>query len=192
MAAMTSNHKKATMTLQFKIETCNKNRLPQSLGQSSICICYQPSWIAAITKNNQNGYQDGWQHDNWLKMATKGPIQLNYYFTDVWVNVTSCEFSLIQLVTKLKFVTPWYFRFWNTEHQSAEDTPVLDVWRCPFFSMLCHPHAVKCLCATPADLLVAWQADPFSQLLFLSVGIRPALAFETRVLTHSLLPELPS
>ena len=48
----TRNSQKWTpFSLSLKIETCNKNQAPLSLGQSTTPTCCQLSWMAAINRN---------------------------------------------------------------------------------------------------------------------------------------------
>ena len=51
MAAITRNHKLATIDLLLKI-TYNKNQTIVSLGQFSIKTC-QPSWVVDISRSNK-------------------------------------------------------------------------------------------------------------------------------------------
>ena len=61
------SQKNVVMTLQFSMETCNKNQRLLSFNQYSTLTYCQPPWLAAITKNNilvMTDIQVGWQHDN--------------------------------------------------------------------------------------------------------------------------------
>ena len=101
--------KVATMTLPFKIETFNKNKIPLILCQLQhehildiSHLGYQP--LPKITKMaNSMAWKlikDGRQRSP--------PTKLEFWVVQVFQYLVQ---YLIQLVTKVKFFTPWFFYF---------------------------------------------------------------------------------
>ena len=61
---------------------------------------------------------NGWQHDSWLNMATKGPLHpnWNFEFSDVWFNLTSCGLKL--LLCKITLYGSHFMYHVEASHQS--------------------------------------------------------------------------
>ena len=95
-------HQKTRKTSKFQFGW--KEPLVAIFNQLSCC---QKFWMSAITTIHKNGYQDDQYHESWSKMVTKGPLHQNsnFMYSDVWFNLTSCEFNLNQWVAKVKFFT---------------------------------------------------------------------------------------
>ena len=72
------SQKMAAISLKLMIGTCNKNRTPLSLGQSTTLTCCRPSWMSAITQNHKTcclsphiNFHTYWGRNWWLEELPK-------------------------------------------------------------------------------------------------------------------------